>query len=74
MNIHTQQANCEAEIAAGARGLGAQRPATACWNGHNSSGCGDVRYSQAPKLMPEQDLRGRSGQRYMEMLGELIKQ
>lgn len=34
MNIHTQQSDCEAEIAAGAWGLGPRRPAMAPWYGH----------------------------------------
>lgn len=34
MNIHTQQSDCEAEIAAGAWGLGPRRPATAPWYAH----------------------------------------
>lgn len=31
MNIHAQQTDCEAEIAAGTRGPGLDHPTTACW-------------------------------------------
>lgn len=71
MNIHTQQTDCEAEIAAGARGLGPRRPTTARWNGHYSSGWGDGRRSQAPQLLPEHYRLYRPRQKNKEDLTEI---
>ena len=56
MNIHTQPTDCEAEIAAGAWGLGPRE--TACWKSRYSSDWGGGLYSQAPQLLPGHDWTG----------------
>jgi len=59
MNIHTQQTDCEAEIAAGAWGLGPRHPTTAHWKGRYSSVWEDGHRAKLPNCW--QDRAGLEG-------------